>query len=347
MKFLRFIFFPFSIIYWCITGLRNVFYKKGIMKASKFDAASINVGNLSMGGTGKSPHIEYLIHLLKDEFNVATLSRGFGRTERGFRIADENSSAKDVGDEPLQFYKKFGSAIKVSVEADRVLGAMDLFYKHPEINVLLLDDAYQHRSIHRGFDILLTDYAHPFYNDFILPVGNLRESRGGKKRADVIIVTKCPDLSNEQKLSISNKIKPSEGQSVFFSQIKYGAMKSFNGEEVSSTKYILVTGIANASPLVDELESKGEILHHFKYNDHHKFRLEELKQIHDLFGKFASQNPVILTTEKDAMRLISKEFSEIVCEFPWAYQPIEIQIDEKEKFNKLVLDYVKENNRND
>ena len=149
------------------------------MKSSKFSAATINVGNLSMGGTGKSPHIEYLIRLLKDNHQVATLSRGFGRVERGFKIADDASTAATIGDEPLQFYKKFKSDITVSVEANRVLGAMDLFRQQPEINVLLLDDAYQHRAIHAGLNILLTDYSHPYYSDFILPVGNLRESKGG------------------------------------------------------------------------------------------------------------------------------------------------------------------------
>jgi len=316
------------------------------MKSSKFDAATINVGNLSMGGTGKSPHIEYLIRLLKEEYSVATLSRGFGRTERGFKIADDSSTAKDIGDEPLQFYKKYGSEIKVSVEANRVLGAMDLFYNHPEINVLLLDDAYQHRAIHSDLNILLTDYNHPFYSDFILPVGNLRESRSGKKRADLILVTKCPELNDQEKKSIVERIGPSEKQKVFFSEIKYASLVPFETSAKPTENYILVTGIANANPLVDHLNSKGKILHHFKYNDHHKFRVDELTEIHNLFDKFVEEKPVIITTEKDAMRIHCDEFSEVLKNKPWFYQPIEVVIDKKEVFDKAILEYVKENNRN-
>jgi tetraacyldisaccharide 4'-kinase len=315
------------------------------MKASKFGAATINVGNLSMGGTGKSPHVEYLIRLLKDDFEVATLSRGFGRTERGFLIADENSTAKDIGDEPLQFYKKYGDQIKVSVEANRVLGAMDLFFKHPEVNVLLLDDAYQHRAIHRGMNILLTDYSKPFYSDFILPVGNLRESRRSKKRADIIVVTKCPELEDSKKNEVISKIGATAKQQVFFSSITYGQPVSFKADEELTSKFILVTGIANASPLITHLETQGELVHHFKYNDHHKFRSDELTEIHNLFDKFANEKLVIITTEKDAMRLISKEFSESLNKYPWFYQPIEVEIDDKIRFNQAVLEYVKENNR--
>jgi tetraacyldisaccharide 4'-kinase len=316
------------------------------MKSSRFDAATVNVGNLSMGGTGKSPHIEYLIRLLKDDYSVATLSRGFGRTERGFKIANVNSTAKDIGDEPLQFFKKYGDQIKVSVEANRVLGAMDLFFKHPEINVLLLDDAYQHRAIHADLNILLTDYNHPFYSDFILPLGNLREARSGKKRADIIVVTKCPELSDQEKKSIVERIKPTENQKVFFSEIAYGQLVPFETSTVPTSNYILVTGIANANPLIDHLNSKGKILHHFKYNDHHKFRVEELNEIHNLFDKFVGEKPVIITTEKDAMRILCDEFSEALKNKPWFYQPIEVAVDKQEVFDKAILEYVKENNRN-
>lgn len=344
MKYLRFIFFPFSLIYWCITGLRNKFYDWGIMKSSKFSVATINVGNLSMGGTGKSPHIEYLIRLLKDTNKVATLSRGFGRTERGFILADETATARSIGDEPLQFYTKYGEDIKVAVEADRVLGAMDLFRIHPEIDTLLLDDAYQHRAIHAGLNILLTDYNAPFYKDFILPVGNLREVKSGKNRADIIIVTKCPELSNTEKKVIISKLKLNDNQDVFFSKIKYGALfdlKTKKPLQLASQPVILVTGIANPSPLIDFIKTNSTILHHFKFNDHHKFSLKELEGIHDIFNKFTAQNPLIITTEKDAMRLMAKDFEAEIATYPWCYQSIEVELDRSAEFDKRIQAYVK------
>jgi tetraacyldisaccharide 4'-kinase len=344
MKFFRLIFFPFAMVYWLITSTRNGFYRTGIMKASKFGLAVINVGNLNMGGTGKTPHVEYLIRLLKDQYKVATLSRGFGRKVRGFIIADENSDAVQIGDEPLQYFKKYGSDIIVSVEADRVLGAMDLFRIHDDIDVLLLDDAFQHRKIDRGVNILCTTYTDPFFKDFILPVGNLRESRSGKKRADIIIVTKCPELNDNQRKNIIRKISQTENQAIFFSTIKYGEVTSFKGDQVKikNRNLILVTGIANAQPLFEHLNKSGRIIKHFKFGDHHNFRASELDEIHNIFDKFADENPLIITTEKDAMRLMSAEHSKSLSKYFWAYQNIEVKIDEREKFENLILKYVKE-----
>lgn len=299
-----------------------------------------------MGGTGKTPHVEYLIRLLKDEYKVATLSRGFGRKERGFFIADENSSADQIGDEPLQYYKKYGDQVVVSVEANRVLGAMDLFREHPEINVLLLDDAYQHRAILPSLNILLTDYNHPFYNDFILPVGNLREGRSGKSRADIVLVTKCIDLSEEEKKTIIKRIKLGNDQHIFFSSIHYGPAFSFDQKQIqiNDRDVILVTGIANPKPLLEHVSSKCNILKHFNYQDHHKFRPDELQEIHSIFDKFAQQDPLIVTTEKDAMRLLSKDLESVVSAYPWCYQTIEVEIDNKEQFDNLIKKHVEENN---
>ena len=207
MKIFRILFLPITIIYGAITILRNGFYRVGIFKSSKFSIPIISVGNLSMGGTGKTPHTEYLIRLLKDRYALFTLSRGFGRKERGFIIADENSTARQIGDEPLQYYKKFGKEIGVAVEANRVMGVMDICRIHPETQLVLLDDAYQHRAIYAGLSILITTYSEPFYADFLLPVGNLRELRHGKNRANVIIVSKCPTLTDSEKQVIINKIK--------------------------------------------------------------------------------------------------------------------------------------------
>lgn len=348
MKIIRFILFPFAFIYWLITSARNGFYKTGIFRASKFSVPVISVGNLSMGGTGKTPQIEYLIRLLKDNYNVATLSRGFGRKERGFILADKaNATAEQIGDEPLQYLKKFKDEIHVAVDANRVTGIMDLCRLKPETEVILLDDAYQHRAVQPGLSLLLTSYAAPFYNDFIVPVGNLREARNGKKRADLIIVTKCPAFNQFDKNAIVKKIAPASHQKVFFSTINYGATFNLHTSEMLdmsvSQQIILVTGIAKATPLFDYLNKKHTILAHFEFNDHHNFKEAELTEIHNKFDKFATKNPVIITTEKDAMRLLKPSFLEFKVKYKWFYQSIEVEIDRAAEFNKEIKQYVEKN----
>ena len=215
MSILRFLLFPFALIYWCATALRNFLYSKGIYKSSEFDLPIISVGNLSAGGTGKTPHVEYLIRLLSTNFNVATLSRGYGRKKAGFQQANLNSTSKDIGDEPLQFFSKFQPKVHVFVDAKRVDGVIQAIREEPEIDLFLLDDAFQHRAIKPGHSILLTDYSSPFYNDYILPIGMLREQKSQYKRANTIIVSKCPEtLTLNEKQEITNKINPLPSQTV-------------------------------------------------------------------------------------------------------------------------------------
>lgn len=308
----------------------------------------ICVGNLSMGGTGKTPHTEYLMRLLKDKYKVAEVSRGFGRKEHTFRIADKDATALNLGDEPLQYYLKFKDEITVAVEANRVHGVMDVCRERPETNLILLDDAYQHRAIYAGFNILLTSHDDPFYSDFMVPVGNLREFRGGKKRADVVVVTKCPDFEKIQKAEIASKLKLKDNQKLFFSRIKYGSIVSLNDasslDSQQGNQIILVTGIANSKALVDHLSQNNEILHHFEYRDHHSFSASDLTEIHNLFDKFASPQTIIMTTEKDAMRLKNKEFEKTLKTCPWYYQSIEIELDRPAEFDKLILEYAEKNN---
>jgi tetraacyldisaccharide 4'-kinase len=347
MKIFRILFLPITIIYGAITILRNGFYRVGIFKSSKFSIPVISVGNLSMGGTGKTPHTEYLIHLLKNRYTLFTLSRGFGRKERGFIIAYENSTSRQIGDEPLQYYKKFGKEIGVAVEANRVMGVMDICRIHPETQLVLLDDAYQHRAIYSGLSILITTYAEPFYTDFLLPVGNLRELRHGKNRANVIIVSKCPALNDSEKQVIISKIKPTKEQTVFFSRMKYGQVESLTlGTEapiLENKNLVVVTGIADATPLIAHLSKNNKILHHFNFNDHHNFKEADLIEIHNLFDKFAPENPLIITTEKDAMRLMDDSFKNRIKNYPWFYQSIEVEIDNCEKLNQIVNEYVEKN----
>ena len=219
MNFLRKILFPLAFLYWLITFIRNWLYDKGIFKSSSFNIPIIAVGNLSVGGTGKTPQIEYLIRLLSDNYKVAVLSRGYKRTTEGFILADENASASSIGDEPFQFYSKFPN-IQVAVDANRKSGIENLLQLPNKPDVVLLDDAFQHRKVKAGFYILLTAYDDLFCDDYILPFGNLREPSSGKKRADMIIVTKCPkDLSELAQQKIKEKLKVK--QQVFFTTIQY------------------------------------------------------------------------------------------------------------------------------
>ncbi|CBY17781.1 unnamed protein product [Oikopleura dioica] len=220
MKYIRFLLFPFSTLYYLITSLRNLLFDKQLLKATSFAVPTLVVGNLSVGGTGKTPQIEYLIRLLSGVYKVAVLSRGYKRKTKGFLLVSEASSVEEIGDEPLQFFKKFKN-ITVAVDEKRVHGIQELLKQHsPEI--VLLDDAFQHRTLKASIYILLTSYADLFTNDFLLPVGNLRESRHGAKRAETIIVTKCPaDLSKKEQQEIAKKINPSKNQSLFFTSISY------------------------------------------------------------------------------------------------------------------------------
>jgi tetraacyldisaccharide 4'-kinase len=349
MKYLRFILFPISLIYIVITSFRNWLFDVKIKREFRFSLPIINIGNLSMGGTGKTPHTEYLIRLLKNNHKLATLSRGFGRKEFGFKIADDESTSKQIGDEPLQFYKKFGKDITVAVESDRVKGVMDICYAKEETDLVLLDDAYQHRAINPGFNILLTDYNKPFFSDYVLPVGNLRELRKGKKRADVIVVTKCVDFESVDKGYLIDKIRPNNGQKVYFSKVVYGLIQPFNTEmsslNNSSQNVILVTGIASPKPLFDHLHKTHDILEHCKFNDHYQFNEKDIDDIHNLLVKFADKKPIIITTEKDAMRLIGGSFESEILKQPWFYQTIEVEIDNKEEFDKEILNYVQKNRR--
>jgi len=347
MRWIRLLFFPFAILYAGITWLRNKFYDWRIFKSAKFSIPIINIGNLSVGGTGKTPHTAYLIQLLKNDYNLFTLSRGYGRKEPGFSIANEDSTARQIGDEPLAYYRQFGKDIGVAVEANRVMGVIEICRNQPDTNLVLLDDAYQHMAIHAGLNILITTYSDPYYNDFILPVGNLRELRSGKKRADIIIVSKCPKLSNEAKRGVVEKINPGKHQQVFFSRIKYGALRSLKTAEKSMISkgqpVILVTAIAQANYLKVHLEKFNPILHHFEFNDHYDFKVSDITKIHNIFDKFVSEKPVIVTTEKDAMRLEKSSLSEEISAYPWLVQTIDVEIDNEGGFNELVTSYVEKN----
>lgn len=310
MKFLRKIAFPFSILYGLITSLRNYLYDVGLLKSAHFKTPTIVVGNLSVGGTGKTPQIEYLIDLLKNNFIIAVLSRGYKRKSKGFFIADEKVSAEIIGDEPFQIHLKFPEAI-VCVHADRTNGITKLEELENPPKVILLDDAFQHRKVQGGFNILLTTYANLYVNDTMLPTGDLREKASGANRAQAIIVTKCPaDISENEQKEITKKLHPKPNQQVFFTTITYDTQLKGDSKldlnDLADFQILLVTGIANPTPLTDYLKNKKLNFKHLKYPDHHHFSLNELREINAAYESLSATNKIILTTEKDYVRIFGK-----------------------------------------
>lgn len=306
----------------------------------------ISVGNLSMGGTGKTPMVEHLIRMLKDKYQLATLSRGYKRKTYGFRIASGNDTAKTIGDEPYQFFIKYGNEIKVTVSEDRIYAIPNIMFEFPKTQIVILDDGFQQRGVIPDLSILLTEYEKPFYKDWIIPTGDLRESRSGAMRADVIVVTKCPpDLSSEQMATIQDQIqKYAPEKPVFFSYIKYldplpvlNEMDSNIADEI-----VLFSGLANSDPLEEYAKSKFDVKECVVYPDHHNYSLKEVKNLIDL----REQNPGVslLTTEKDRAKLLSSQFYSLIKEVPVFYIPIEIDfIGSGPKFDKVILDAVKRN----
>ncbi len=311
MKVIRFLLFPFALIYDLVTTVRNRLFDYGIFKQYGFQIPVIAVGNLSVGGTGKTPQIEYIIRLLKNKYKVATLSRGYKRKTKGYQEVTSSSLVTDVGDEPLQFYKKYGKEIKVSVDADRVNGVKKLLSETIKPSVVLLDDAFQHRKIKASFYIVLTKYDDLYVNDFLLPTGNLRESKRGVKRADVIIVTKCPeDLSSIEKKNLRKEINLVKGQRLFFSYIKYHdvleGQEALGLETLIGEEILVVTGIASPKPFLQFLKEKGILYQHLSFSDHHHFSEEDIQRIVSVYEKITSSKKIILTTEKDYVRLEQK-----------------------------------------
>ncbi|WP_308427720.1 tetraacyldisaccharide 4'-kinase [Algibacter mikhailovii] len=331
MKIIRYILFPVVPIYFLVTWLRNKLYDLGIKSSKSYDFPVICVGNLSVGGTGKTPMIEYLIDLLNEEFKLATLSRGYKRKTKGFQLANKDSTADSIGDEPFQFYSKFKDLTMVAVDSNRQHGITRLRASKPE--VILLDDALQHRKVKAGFNILLTTYKKPYYKDIVLPTGDLREPRSGANRANIIMVTKCPNrLMDDEKNDILKRIKPKSYQSVFFSSIVYSD-KLFSANDSlllnELEDFVLVTGIANAEPLVAFLKAENLTFEHFNFKDHHDFTQDDIH----VFANKAR----ILTTEKDFMRL--KKFDSIAHKL--YYIPISIAIDNELAFNNQIKTFIK------
>ena len=340
MKLLRFLLFPFAILYDLITSVRNFLFDVQILSSTSFKTPVIIVGNLNVGGTGKTPQIEYLIRLLKDKKKVAVLSRGYKRKTSGFLLLDRTHTATDAGDEPLQYFKKF-SKIQVVVDENRVHGINKLLKNNNSPELILLDDAFQHRKVNPGFSILLTKYNDLFSDDFLLPTGNLRESRRGVKRANVVIVTKCPKkLRESEQQKIRKRLHPKENQQVFFTTISYvEKLQGFNDLTLSELKeyeVLLITGIANPTPLLQFLNTKSIKYSHLEFTDHHHFSKNEIAKIQLTYKKMASPKKLIVTTEKDFVRLSNK-----IKELSYLEIKTIFLESQHEKFDRLITDFVK------
>jgi tetraacyldisaccharide 4'-kinase len=343
MSVFRFLLVPFAMLYDVITAVRNRLYDMNYKPATRFDIPVISVGNLAVGGTGKTPMVEYLIRLLAPEFKIATLSRGYGRKTRGFRVASEKDSAATIGDEPFQIYKKFAPSINVVVGEDRAYAIPMLLQEREETNVVILDDAYQHRSVVPGFSILLTEYGNPFYSDNLLPYGRLRESPEGAKRADVIVVTKCPtQLDGDVEMEFEHGIRKYSDKPVFFSNIRYGEPVAFGKPGIKLSKQvILVSAIANAHILEEYVTKSFTLIKHFSFRDHYAFSAGDLNEFSTLLKKYPEGEVSILTTEKDSVKLLRAELHNTMITLPIFYLPIETEFIRNGKdFDTLVLSFM-------
>lgn len=325
--------------------MRNKLYDKNIFKSASFNFPIICVGNLATGGTGKTPITEYLIRLLKNDFKTATLSRGYKRKTVGFAIANENSTALEIGDEPMQFHQKFPN-ISVAVGEERIVAIPQLLHQKPETEVIILDDAFQHRQVKAGLNIILTDSSNLYTRDFILPAGDLRDVRSSSKRADILIVTKCKaDLTEAEKKNIITEIDPAANQMVYFTTIVYSKPYHLFTKEIINIEHdygiLLVCGIANPRPLKEHLTKHADSYDMLRFADHHIFHSNDLKEIKLQFDKISLEKKVILTTEKDAVRL--EKFEQELKDFPIYVIPMEhhFLFNEAEKFNSSITTFIK------
>lgn len=348
---LRIVLWPFTLIYGFIAWMRNFFYDTHLLKTVSFDEIkTICIGNLCAGGAGKTPHTEYILKLLGADYQTAALSRGYGRKTSGFYEVTENSIPEDGGDEPLQIKRKF-PATTVVVNENRVKGVRRLLEQNSALDVVVLDDAFQHRKIKCGLSILLTEYDNPYYKDTLLPAGRLRENTKGYLRADIIVVTKTPEHANAIDLKgVMKEINPRPYQSMFFSYLRYGNLYNFyNREDVINApqklfryKVLLLTGIANPHTILTYVKEYAEEVVHKKYPDHHNFTPADISDIVGTFKSMESDYTIIITTEKDAMRLNS--YAAQLKDLPIFVLPIEVDFKNKaEEFNEKILGYVNRN----
>lgn len=342
MSVLKFLLLPFAMLYDVVMDIRNRLYDMKMYPSTSFDIPVISVGNLAVGGTGKTPMTEHLIRLLSPQYKIATLSRGYGRKTKGFRIAGVNDSAATIGDEPYQMFKKFSPTVGVTVGEERALAIPTILQELPETDIVVLDDAFQHRKVIPGLSILLTEYNRPFFNDHILPFGRLREGPEGAKRADAIVVTKCPShLEEEEMMSMEHSFRKYTDKPVFFSKIRYSDPVPFGTAAKISSKVILLTGIANAQILEAYISSNFALIKHFSFRDHYVFTVSDLNDVENILRKNEGEQVSIITTEKDKAKLDREELKTHISKLPIFYLPIETEFLRNGKdFDALVASFI-------
>ena len=345
IKSLRILLFPFSLLYGVAIIIRNYLFDRNILKSASFNLPIISVGNLSVGGTGKSPMVEYLLRLLKDNYEIATLSRGYKRKTKGYALAHANTTALDIGDEPMQFHNKFPD-VAIAVGEERVVAIPQLLHDRPQTQVIILDDAYQHRTIRAGLNILLTECSNLFTRDFFLPTGDLRDERSSYERAQVIVVTKCPaDLPLEEKARLIKEIKPKPKQQIFFTSIEYGQPYHIISKQqrriTQHDEVLLVCGLANPAPLKNYLATQAKTYYQQTFSDHHIFTIDDLEEIQKQLDNISADKKMIITTEKDAVRL--DKFSSELRDLPVYVLPVQhcFLFNEGMQFDTTVNTFIK------
>lgn len=333
--------YPLALLYGLAIWIRNKLFEWDVLPEQEFDIPVINVGNLMVGGTGKTPHVEYLLRLLQPHYKTATLSRGYGRKSLGYILADEKSIAEEIGDEPMLYATKFKDTLVVVCEK-RIYAIPNLIGDHPETDVIIMDDGFQHRSVKAGMNILLTMHDKPFYDDLLLPAGTLREWPSGYKRAHIIIVTKCPsDLTENKKRELIDKINPLPHQKIYFTKMVYlPPVNAFTGEplkEIKNLNALVFSGIANALPFENYCESIFKSITPLEYKDHHNFDSVDIDDILLRYSKIDGEK-IILCTEKDWMRIRGTDLEQQLKDAPLYYLPIEVRMMGHEDEFKVLLD---------
>ena len=354
--FFRFIMlWPISLIYKFIGDLRNFMYENGILKSKEYDLPIISVGNISVGGTGKTPHVEYLLRMLKGDFKTAILSRGYKRKTKGFRIVEPDDDYKLCGDEPLQIKRKFRDVV-VAVCESRTKGVEKLRELYPDLNLIILDDAFQHRRINPGLHLLLINYNYPIATDYVLPLGRLRESRSNVHRAHLLVYTNCPaKLTPIDRRILTKEVGVLPYQHLSFTTVFYedplpvfAHTKKIDYEKIKNLNVLAVTGIAHPENFVEMLMQKSKSVMHIPFSDHHDFSMSDIAKISKAFSEM-SKPKIIIVTEKDSVRLLTSPYIDDEIKSCMHYIPIRIDLlcDEEEKklFNHQIITYVRNNKR--
>ncbi len=338
----KYLLWPFALLYDVATRIRNYLYDIGHKKSFEFDTVVISVGNLNVGGSGKTPMVEYLIRLLSDQYRLSTLSRGYGRRTQGVRFSSDEDNARTIGDEPYQLFRKFGNMVKVVVGEERAMAIPTLLSEFPDVQIILMDDAFQHRAVRPQFSILVTDYQKPFYKDFLLPFGRLREARMGAGRADAIVVTKANGITDDEIEEMSRKIQVIAGdRPVFFSGLKYQNPMPIHHQLQIENKIILVSGIAKNSYFEKEVSKVYDVVRHFRFEDHHVYSKEDIQRIHQSANELNASS--ILTTEKDMVKLIAPQLLPLLQNKNWFYLPVQlVLLKDGTHFDQMIISMVED-----